>query len=146
MFKKALLISTIALIMIGAVSAVDLEGFTAPENFKDLGDGVYVLYDSLGNADEILSVVEHNEHDWQDYITNDTNNSYTVFKGENNTYNYTDGSQDESGSFELIEVNGHKYIIDFTKVGIDKKNNFTATFENLSIFNKLNNVTPLIEE
>ncbi|WP_458403719.1 hypothetical protein [Methanobrevibacter sp.] len=146
MFKKIFVISIISLVMISAAFAADLGIFSAPNSFEDLGDGVYALYDSSGNAEEILSVVEHNEHDWQDYTSNDTHNNYTVFKGENNTYNYTDASQDESGSFELIEVNGTKYIIDFTKTGMDRQNGFTATYKNLMEFNKLNNVTPLNEE
>ena len=134
------------MVMIGVVFAADLGSFKAPNNFKDLGDGVYVLYKADNkNTDEVLSVVEYNEHDWKDYTSNDTNNSYTVFKGENNTFNYTDGSQNEKGSFELIEVNGAKFIIDFTKSGIDNANDFTATYKNLMEFNKLNNVSAVKE-
>lgn len=130
--------------MVGAVFAADTNNFKTPDNFEDLGDGVYVLYKSdHKNADVILSIVEYKEHDWNDYTTNDTKNDYTVFKGENNTYNFVDGSVNEKGSFELIEFNGAKFIIDFSKTGIDNDNDFTVTFDKLIEFNKLNNVTPI---
>ena len=100
-----------------------------------------VLYDSFKNADEILSVVKYNAHDWKDYITNDTSNKYVVHKDKNNTYNYTDGSVNEIGSFELIEVEGNKFIIDFAKTGTE--NDLSNTYSNMLEFNKLNNLTPI---
>lgn len=69
MFKKIVLCLVFAMMIIGAVSAANQTNFKAPSDFVDIGDGVYVLYDSLQNADEILSVVEYNEHDWKDYTT-----------------------------------------------------------------------------
>ena len=72
MFKKIILFLLFAMMIVGAVSAADQTSFKTPTNFEDIGDGVYVLYDSFKNADEILSVVKYNAHDWKDYITNDT--------------------------------------------------------------------------
>lgn len=128
--------------LIGAVSAADQTSFKVQSEFEDLGDGVYVIYDAFKNADEILSVVEFNEHDWKDYTTNDTENKYVV-TGENNTYNFTDGSVNEVGSFELIEVDGDKFIVDYAKTG--NEDGLNQTFTNLMEFNKLNNVTPIEE-
>ena len=126
--------------MVGVVSAVDITSFTAPDNFEDVGDGVYVVYDSFKNPVQVLAVINYTEHDADDYVTNDSNNDYTVFEGENNTYHFVDGSMDEKGSFELVEVDGVKFIIDFAKMGIDNKNDFNETFNNLMEFNKLNNL------
>lgn len=136
MNKKILFLMLATAMLIGAVAAADQDSFKVPSNFEDLGDGVYVLYDAARNTDEILSVVKYNEHDWKDYTTNDTDNKYVVVKDENNTYNYTDGSVDEVGSFELVEVGGDKYIIDFSKIGSD--NGFSQTYGNLMDFNNLN--------
>lgn len=136
MIKKILILILATAMLIGAVAAADQSSFKVPSNFEDLGDGVYVLYDAAKNTDEILSVVKFNEHDWKDYTTNDTGNKYVVVKDENNTYNYTDGSVDEVGSFELVEVGGDKFIIDFSKIGSD--NGFSLTYNNLLEFNKLN--------
>lgn len=130
-----------SMMIVGAASAANQTSFKAPTNFEDIGDGVYVLYDSFKNADEILSVVKYNAHDWKDYITNDTSNKYVVHKDKNNTYNYTDGSVNEIGSFELVEVEGNKFIIDFAKSGTE--NDLSNTYSNLIEFNKLNNITPI---
>ncbi|WP_405293991.1 hypothetical protein [Methanobrevibacter sp.] len=143
MNKKILILVLATAMLIGAVSAADQSSFKVPTDFEDLGDGVYVLYDFAKNADEILSVVKYNEHDWKDYTTNDTKNNYVVVKDDNNTYNYTDGSVNEIGSFELIEVDGNKFIVDFSKVGAE--NDFSQTYNNLLEFNKLNNVTAIEE-
>lgn len=145
MFRKFLIGLFLICMLIGAVSAVDLTQFTTPTDFEDVGDGVYVLYDSGKNPLQILSVVEFTEHDADDYLTNDTENEYTVFEGENSTYNFVDKSIDEKGSFEIIKVGNDKFIIDFAKRGIDNENDFNETFTNLLEFNKLNNVTPLNE-
>lgn len=129
-----------AMMIVGAVSAANQTGLKAPNDFEDIGDGVFVLYDSFKNADEILSIVKYNEHDWKDYTTNDTANKYEVHKDKNNTYNYTDGSVNEIGSFELVEFEGDKFIIDFAKSGAE--NDLSNTYSNLLEFNKLNNITP----
>jgi len=140
MFKKIVIFLVFSLVMVGVVSAVGITDFKAPDNFEDVGDGVYVLYDSSKNPNQILSVIAYTEHDAEDYITNDTENNYTVFEGENNTYNFVDESVGEKGTFELIEVDGVKFIIDFAKRGIDDKTDFNETFNSLMEFNKLNNV------
>ncbi len=140
MFKKIFLILFFSSIILGIVYAADQSSFKVPSDFEDLGDGVYVLYDSSKNADEILSVVKFNEHDWKDYTTNDTENKYTVIKEDNNTYNYTDKSIDEVGSFELVEAEGAKFIIDFAKSGSDS--DLSYTYDNLMEFNKLNDLKP----
>lgn len=140
MLKKVVVFLIISLMMVGAVSAVKTTDFTVPNNFEDVGDGVYVIYDSLKEPAQILSVVEHREHDADDYLTNDSENNYTVFDAGNNTYNFIDGSMNEKGSFELVEVNGSKFIIDFAKRGIGDKNDFSETYNYLMEFNKLNKV------
>lgn len=142
MLKRVILLLIISMALIGAVSAADQTSFKVQSEFEDLGDGVYVIYDAFKNADEILSVVEFNDHDWKDYTTNDTENKYVV-TGENNTYNFTDGSVNEVGSFELIEVDGDKFIVDYAKTG--NEDGLNQTFTNLMEFNKLNNVTPIEE-
>lgn len=140
MFKKVFLALILCLILASTVSAIDTTSFTVPDDFEDVGDGVYVLYDIMKQPKQILSVVSYTEDDADDYITNDTENDYTVFEYENNTYNFVDGSMDEKGSFELIDIDWKKFIIDFTKHGIDDKNDFNETFDSLMKFNELNGV------
>ncbi len=143
MFKKVFLGLILCLILVSAVSAIDTTSFTVPDDFEDVGDGVYVLYDTLKEPQQVLSVVSHTEHDADDYLTNDTVNGYTVYPCENNTYNFVDKSMDEKGSFELIEVDGEMFIIDFAEYGIDDASDFNETFDNLMKFNELNGVEPI---
>ncbi len=143
MFKKVFLGLILCFILVGAVSAVDITSFTALDDFEDVGDGVYVLYDTFKQPQQVLSVVAHTEHDAEDYLTNDTENGYTVYEYENNTYNFVDESMDEKGSFELIEVDGKMFIVDFAKYGIDNEKDFNETFDDLMKFNELNGVEPI---
>ncbi|WP_405307047.1 hypothetical protein [Methanobrevibacter sp.] len=141
MFKKLIVCLVFFLMMISAVSAVNHNDFTAPDDFKKIREDAYVLYGTLKNADELLSIVEYTEYDWNDYTHNDTEYKYTVFKGENNTFNYTDYKINEVGSFELVESQGNKYIIDFSIIGDDTHLN--KTYAHLLEFNRLNNIGPI---
>lgn len=144
MFKKVVFLLILGLISVGVVFAADnATVFNVPTGFEDVGDGVFVLYDSIKKPDQILSIISYTEHDESDYLTNDSENNYTVFALENGTFNFIDKSMGEKGSIEIIEVDGAKFIVDFAKEGIDDENDFDDTFKNLMEFNKLNNVTPI---
>ena len=147
MFKKVIFLLVLGLIAMGVVVAAEnATAFNVPTGFEDLGDGVYVLYDTFKKPDQILSIVAYTEHDEDDYLANDTENNYTVYPCDNNTFNFVDGSMNEKGTFEIIEVNGTKFIVDFVKEGIDNEKDFNDTFKNLMEFNKLNNVTGIVVE
>ena len=74
---------------------------------------------------------------------NDSGVKYTVVPGKlNNTFNYTDGVNEEVGVDELVKINGKEYVIEFfayneDNVSIDK------IYDAVEEFNKLNNLTPL---
>lgn len=147
MFKKVIFLLVLGLITMGiVVAAENATSFNVPADFEDLGDGVYVLYDAVKRTDQVLSIVACTEHDEDDYLSNDTKNNYTVYEGENNAFNFVDGSMNEKGTFEIIEVNGTRYIIDFVKEGIGDEKDFSDTFNSLMEFNKLNNVTGIVVE
>lgn len=140
MFKKVIFLLILGLVTVGVAVAADNAtiSFEVPSDFEDVGDGVYVLYDVAKKPDQILSIVSFTEHDKEDYLTNDSTNNYTVFAYENGTYNFVDKSMNEKGSFEIIEINGDKFIVDFAKEGIDNEKDFNDTFKFLMEFNKLN--------
>ena len=146
MIKKVIFLLVLGLVTMGIVVAAENATFNVPADFEDLGDGVYVLYDSLKKPDQILSIVSYTEHDEDDYLANDTENKYTVYACDNNTFNFVDGSMGEKGTFEIIDVNGTKFIIDFVKEGIDNEKDFNDTFNSLMEFNKLNNVSGIVVE
>ena len=132
----------LVLVVIAAVSAASISDFKAPEGFTDWGDGFYVSYDG-DNPDQFLSIVEYSQENLENYTANDTQTGQTVYPYENNTYNFVVNDMDEKGSFEMVEVDGVKFIIAFEKAGIGDKNDFNETFDNLMKFNELNGLTPI---
>mgnify|MGYP003309331468 CR=1 FL=1 len=112
MFKKILFIMFISLISIGVVAAADVGNFNVPKGFDDLGSGVFI-FQSLKDHDQYLTIVPFNNHYKADYLINDSSDGYFIFLYKNNTFNYVEKSVNEQGSFEIIEVDGKKYIIDF---------------------------------
>ncbi|WP_407408813.1 hypothetical protein [Methanobrevibacter sp.] len=140
MFKKIFFVLFIGLISIGVVAAVDVGNFNVPEGFDDLGSGVFIFQSSKGH-DQYLTIVPFNNHYKADYLINDSSDGYFIFLYKNNTFNYVEKSVNEQGSFEIIEVDGKKYIIDFSDDKIKGNNDFSDTHKWLVKFNKLNNVT-----
>lgn len=93
--------------------------------------------------EQTFAIINYTKYDAQDYLKNDTKYGYTVYNATNNTFNFVDEKLNEKGSIEIIEVNGQKYIVEsWNAIGSDNKD-FTATFNNLLEFNKMNNVTPI---
>nr|WP_295162296.1 hypothetical protein [uncultured Methanobrevibacter sp.] len=140
MFKKIFLVLFIGLISIGVVAAVDTGDFNIPDEFDELGGGVFILQSFMG-TDQYLTIVPFNNHYKADYLINDSSEGYFIFLYKNNTFNYVEKSVNEQGSFEIIEINGNKYIIDFSDEEIKGNNDFSDTHKWLIEFNKLNNVT-----
>ena len=140
MFKKVFIILFISLMAIGVVAA-DSTNFEAPQGFGDLGKGVYVLQ-TFGNTNQFLTIVPFDYYK-ADYLINDSSDGYFIFPYENGTFNYVEESVNEQGSFEIVEFEGNKYIIDFSDETINDKNDFSGTYKWFAEFNKLNNVTPL---
>lgn len=140
MFKKIFIILFIFLISIGVVAAVETSNFEVPASFQGLGGGVYVSQ-SFGNSDQFLTIVPFDDYYKADYLINDSSDGYFIYPYKNNTFNYVEGSVDEQGSFEIIDVDGEKFIIDFNDEGIKNEKDFSDTYKLLLEFNKLNNVT-----
>ena len=140
MFKKIFIILFIFLISIGVVAAVETSNFEVPASFQGLGGGVYVSQ-SFGNSDQFLTIVPFDDYYKADYLINDSSDGYFIYPYKNNTFNYVEGSVNEQGSFEIIEVDGKKYIIDFSDEFINDENDFSGTYNWLIELIKLNNFT-----
>lgn len=142
MFKKIFLVLFIGLISIGVVAAVDTGDFNIPDEFDELGGGVFILQSFMG-TDQYLTIVPFDDYYKADYLINDSSDGYFIFLYKNNTFNYVQKSVNEQGSFEIVEVDGNKYIIDFSDDEINSNNDFTNTHKWLVEFNKLNNLTAI---
>lgn len=143
MIKKVMICLILSLFLIGFVSAADLPNFKFPDEFKDVGDGVFIKYDSLKNPEHTFAVIKYTSTDAGDYLLNDTKYGYTVYNSTNNTFNFIDKELKERGTIELIEVNGTRYIVESWDPLGGNDLDFNVTLSNLLAFNKLNNITPL---
>lgn len=141
MFKKIFIILIfISFISIGAVIAGNTIDVDVPAGFDDLGGNVYISQ-TFGKPDQFLTIVPFDDYYKADYLINDSSDGYFIFPYKNNTFNYVEKSVNEQGSFEIIEFEGEKYIIDVSDEEINKENDFSGTYKWLVEFNKLNNVT-----
>ena len=143
MTKKLLICLILSIFLIGFVSAADLPNLVFPDDFKDVGDGVYIKYDSSNLPEQTFAIIEYTQTDAGDYLLNDTEYGYKVYNSTNDTYNFVDEKLKEKGSIELVEINGVKYIIESWNALDGDDLDFTVTFDNLLKLNKLNNLTPL---
>ena len=123
----------------GFVSAQEVSDFKFNGDFKDVGDGVFMKYDSTGKAEQSLAIVPFSKSGGDDYFKNDTAYGYSVNKSKNETYNFVDEPLKEQGTCEIIKVD-NKYFIVESWENIDAKHSFDDTYKNLMEFNKLNNV------
>ena len=143
MLKKIAVCLILTLFLICAVSAANMTNFTLPDDFEDVGDGVYIKYDSAKKVEQTFAIIKYTQYDAEDYLKNDTSYGYTVYNGTNNTFNFVDEKLNEKGSIELVEIDGQKYIVESWNAIDGNANDFTKTFQNLLDFNKLNNVKPI---
>ena len=143
MIKKVMICLILSLFLIGFASAADLPNFNFPDDFKDVGDGIFIKYDSSNKPLQTFAVIEYTVTDAGDYLLNDTDYGYTVYNSTNNTFNFADEKLKEKGTIELIEIDGKKFIVESWDSLDGDKLDFKTTFNNILEFNKLNNITPL---
>lgn len=142
--KKILICLILSLFLIGFVSAADLPKFTLPDGFDDVGDGIYIKYDSSKKPNQTFAILKYTEHDAGDFLINDTKYGYTTYNGTNDTaYHFADKKLGEKGSVEIIEIDGNRFIVESWDTLDSDDLDFNSTFKNLVQFNKLNNITPL---
>lgn len=135
--KKILLFVLVLVCTVGIVAAADIGNLKVSDGFDNLGNGSY-----SNSADKIE--IDVFDKDVDDFFKNSTDVNYTVVPGATpNTFNFTDGVNNETGVVELIELDGKKMTVsfwtDYNGSHVDLKKYDDA----LNKFNQLNNVTPL---
>lgn len=135
--KKILLFVLVLVCTVGIVAAADIGNLKVSDGFDNLGNGSY-----SNSADKIE--IDVFDKDVDDFFKNSTDVNYTVVPGATpNTFNFTDGVNNETGVVELIELDGKKMTVsfwtDYNGSHVDLKKYDDA----LNKFNQLNNVTPM---
>lgn len=138
--KKISLAILLLICAVGMVAAVEISDIKVADGFQNLGDG---NYGNDANNINIDIIDEKEVKPLKSIFENDSGVKYTTVAGKiNNTFNYTDGVNEQAGIDELVKINDKEYVIEFyayndDNVSIDK------IYDALEEFNKLNNLTPI---
>ena len=136
---------SILFLLIGMVSATDINNLKVPDGWKAIGGGSYHEEgDSPGQGSGQNMMIEK----WYDglkdeYYQNITEEQYTVTDTGNNTYMYIDDLNQNAGSFEVVEIDGEKYFVNFWTVDNMDVEEIADTSLFMQEFNKLNNFEPV---
>ena len=139
--KKLIIIGVLLLLTIGVATAADIDKMKMPEDFESTGGGQYRQvnrWDNGGTGFNVV-IVECTDSNLQEWTTNNSDFEYSVTKTMD-IYWYTD--MDIQGVFEIVEIDGEKYIVDFSASskadgGVDQ------AYKYMMEFNDLNNLKPI---
>ena len=94
---------------VGMVAAVEISDIKVADGFENLGGGNYA---NDANNINIDIINEKDVKPLKSIFENDTGVKYTTVPGKlNNTFNYTDGVNEQAGIDELIKINDKEYVI-----------------------------------
>ena len=137
---------SILFLLIGMVSATDINNMKVPDGWKALGGGSYHeegISQGQGSGRNMM-IQESSDSIVDEYTTNVTADNYYVYANSDNTYNYTDGSNQDSGCFEVVDIDGKDYFIVFSTLdNVEFTSDTLTTYELMMEFNKLNNLEPV---
>ena len=136
---------SVLLLLIGMVSATDINNLKVPDGWKSLGDGSYHEEgDSPGQGSGQNMMIQKWSDSFKDeYYQNNSDEKYSVQDTGNNTFMYIDDMNQNAGSFEVVEIDGQKYFVNFWTVNNMDVEKIADTSLFMQEFNKLNNLEPV---
>lgn len=145
MKTKIILATLILFLTIGIVAATDINNLKCPDGWESIGGGNYhEIGDSAGAGSGQNMMIQKWSDDFKDeYYQNITDEQYTVKDAGNNTFMYIDALNEDAGSFEVVEIDGEKYFVNFWTVDYTDVDKLADTGLFMSEFNKLNNLEPI---
>ena len=136
----------ILFLLIGVVTATDINKLKTPEGWEPTSNGMYheIGESSGAGSGRNLMIMNYTPDTCGEFFENVTSENYFVFKNPDNTYNYSDVvvNRDE-GYFEVVEIDGNQYFLLFSS-NID--NDYTSKlslYDAMLEFNKLNGLKPI---
>lgn len=135
---------TILFLVMGIVTATDIDNLKCPNGWEAIGGGSYHgIGDSqgMGNGQNMM-IMEYTPANCGDFFENVTDESYYVYQNDDNTYNFTDWEYgNEEGCFEVVEIDGKQYFLIFSE-NIDNEYD-VSIYDVMMEFNELNNLKPI---
>ena len=130
----------------GIAAATDVNNLKCPDGWKALGGGSYHEEgDSAGMGSGRNMMIQEMFDDLKDeYCTNLTDDDYYAYKNTDNTFNYTDGLNENYGCFELVKIDGKDYFVVFSEnIDYELESGKPSINDVMLEFNKLNNLEPV---
>lgn len=145
MKRKIIIGFTLLLLVIGIAAATDVNNLKVPDGWKAIGGGSYHQQDPLTNGGngQNMMIQKWDDSFKDEYFQNITAEQYFFVDKGDNTYMYTDGINKDSGSFEVVEIDGTKYFVLFSTVDDLNAEEVAKTYQFMTEFNKLNNLKPI---
>ena len=135
---------TLLFLILGIVAATDINNLKVPEDWEAVGGGTYHQTSPLGGGNGQNMIIEKWSDSLKDeYYQNISDEEYFVIDKENNTFMYTDGYNKNSGSFEVVNIDGENYFVNFWTVDDLDAAEVAKTYQFMMEFNKLNNLEPI---
>ena len=146
MKKIYLIILIIGLITIPTVCGALNSNLKAPDEFDKASNWDKVSFDIYTlktDNNTQLWISEYTDEDYDLFFKTDKNNDYYVSDLSNNMIMGKDNYFHQGYVFEIIEVDGHKYIVNSFITNNPSNDKIKDSSKYLEEFNKLNNVQPL---
>ena len=136
---------TITFLLIGIVSATDIDNLKVPDGWKSLGGGSYHEEgDSAGQGSGQNMMIEKWSDSFKDeFYQNNTDEQYTVIEDGNHTFMYIDDLNQMAGCFEVVEIDNEKYFVNFWTVEYRNSEEIADASYFMVQFNELNNLEPV---
>ena len=143
---KILLTITIILLLTGTAYAIDINNLKMPNNWEPTGNGNYhEIGDSTGSGSgRNMMIQPMTDSVKEDFFSNVSEDNYFVFSNGDNTFNFSDGSAQDSGCFEVVSIEGKDYFVLFSTLNsVEFDKDTKSTYDLMVEFNKLNNLKPI---
>ena len=129
---------SILFLLIGAVSATDIDKFQTPEDCKELKDGTAAF---TNHIDRMLYVEKAGDDYKADWFTNTSD--MIVSNVGDNIYLYSDDVLKTYGYQEIINIDGVDYMVSINQGSKLSPGEEKMLLEDMKEFNKLNNLEPI---
>ena len=145
MKTKILILLLTLFLTIGFVAATDVNNLKVPDGWKAIGGGSYHeegISEGQGTGQNMMI------QKWYDglkdeYYNNISEDNYIVMDKGNSTYMYSDGLNQNAGSFEVVEIDGEKYFVNFFTNEDMNPDEIAKTYDCMLTFNVLNGFSPV---
>lgn len=129
---------SILLLLIGIVSAADIDTLKTPGDYKDLKDGCAA---DKTYPDRMLYVEKAGDDYKEDWFTNTSD--MIVSNVGDNIYLYSDTVMETYGYQEIVNIDGTDYLVSINQGSKLSPSEETTLLNVMKDFNQLNNLEPV---